>query len=82
VTYPYVTHDDEADALYVYLTGSEVAETRNFGDLRMVDYASDGTIVGIEFLGVSNGIDLNQIPHRSIVAAAIASSGLPLHAVA
>ena len=68
---PHATYDKEADAVYVYLTDADVARTRPVGnrrdDWRMVDYASDGTVVGVEFLGVSGGIDLAAVPERSQV---------------
>lgn len=76
--YPYVTFDEDADALYVYLTAADVAETRNLSDLRLIDYSADGAVVGIEFISASQGVDLDSVPFRPTVAAAIGDSGLPI----
>lgn len=75
---PRVDYDDDADILYVCLTDGEVAETRDLDDLRMVDYAGDGTVVGVEFVGAAERIDLEGVPFADRIAAAIGDSGLPL----
>ena len=33
-----------------------------------MDYAADGIPIGVEFLDVSLGIDLDNVPHRADVA--------------
>jgi uncharacterized protein YuzE len=76
--YPYVTYDEDADALYVCLSDAEVAETRNLGDLRLIDYSADGAVVGVEFISVSQGVDLDGVPFGPTVAAAIGDTGLPI----
>jgi uncharacterized protein YuzE len=76
--YPYVTYDEDADVLYVYLSDGEVAETRNLGDLRLIDYSKDGAVIGIEFVSASNGVDLDSVPFAPTVAAAIGDSGFPI----
>ena len=61
--------DVSAGALYVRLRESAVHETREFGDFRMVDYAADGAVVGVEFLQIAGGIDLGGLPeHRRLRA--------------
>jgi uncharacterized protein YuzE len=75
--YPYVTYDEDADVLYVGLADGEVAETRNLGDLRLVDLAQDGTVLGIEFISASQGVDLDSVPFGPTVAAAIGSMEFP-----
>ena len=62
--HPHVTHSPNADALYVCLSDAEVERTRSLGDWRNVDLAADGSVVGVEFLGVSGGVDLNGVPER------------------
>lgn len=68
-TYPSVRHDAESDALYVYLHPGESARTTTLDDRRLVDTAADGTVIGIEFLDVSGGVDLRDVPSRQTVAA-------------
>lgn len=69
--YPSVRHDAESDALYVYLHPGQPAHTTGLDDRRMVDIADDGTVIGIEFLDVSGGIDLRDVPSPETVAALI-----------
>lgn len=78
MAFPHVTYDDDADVLYVGLAEGDVAETRNLGDLRLVDLAKDGTVLGIEFISASQGVDLDSVPFAPTVAAAIGDSGLPI----
>ena len=73
--FPTVSFDAEADALYVYLNPGTVKETVSLGDLRMVDYSDDGTVVGIEFVSVSAGVDLRDVPFAETVEQAIGASG-------
>ena len=47
-------------------------------DLRMVDRAADGMVLGIEFVRASAGIDLRDIPFASTVTRAIGDSGRPI----
>lgn len=76
--FPYVAYDKDADVLYVGLADGEVYETRNLGDLRLVDLAKDGTVLGVEFVSASHGVDLDSVPFGQTVANAIGDSGLPI----
>lgn len=76
--YPYVTYDEDADVLYVGLTEGEVAETRSLGDLRLVDIAAGGTVIGVEFISASHGVDLDSVPFSPTVETAIRDSGLSI----
>lgn len=62
-----ITYDPEADAVYVSLRSlkrSEVVDrTVHLDERRNVDYAADGELLGVEFLWVSDGIDLSGVPH-------------------
>lgn len=78
-----VKYDADADVLYVYLNGEgRVSVTRPLGDLRLVDYGQDGSVVGIEFIGASGGVDLTGVPFAAAVAAAIGDSGLAIQVFA
>ncbi len=72
---PYATYDQESDAIYVHLNDGIVARTVSLDDLRMVDYSEDDTVLGIEFLDVSDGIDLGGIPEVSTVGRLIGETG-------
>ncbi len=63
-----LTHDQVSDAAYVYFTKNDVARTEELSDRVSVDYDSNDEVVGVEFLGVSDGIDLEDVPRRAEVA--------------
>jgi uncharacterized protein YuzE len=56
--------DTKADAAYARAADRPVASTKELDPQRVVDYDSDGEIVGIEFLTVSRGVDLTDLPYR------------------
>ena len=71
----YITYDADADAVYVRLASPEldVADTREVDWQRTVDYDENGELIGVEFLGVSRGIDLTGVPDARRVEDAIRS---------
>ena len=73
-----VRYDEEADALYVQLAPGPSVRSANLGDLRLVDYSADGAIVGVEFICVSEGVDLTGLPDRQIIERAIIDSKAPV----
>lgn len=73
---PHATHDPDADALYVYLNEGDVQRSKTVGDLRVIDYSSDGGVIGVEFIGVSGGIDLSDLPFHNEVEKLIGELGL------
>ena len=72
----HVQVDSEAGSLYVRLNQSAVHRTRTFGDFRMVDYAAAGGIVGVEFLQINGGIDLDGLPEHRRLHTALVAYGL------
>lgn len=81
-----VTRDTEADAAYVYLTDEReprAAETRELvPEAVLADYAADGSLIGIEFLWVSEGVSLDGVPDAEGVAKALAAAGIAVNAPA
>ena len=57
------TYDQEADAIYITFSDKTVASTKALDDMRMIDYAADGSPVGIELLCVSEGVITEDLPH-------------------
>ncbi len=61
-----------ADALYVQFIDQPVAYSEDVSQSgyynRGVDYAEDDTPVGVEFLNVSQGINLTNVPHANEIA--------------
>ncbi len=68
------SYDPEADTLYVRFTDAEVSHTTSLGDLRLVDYDAKDEIVGIEFIDVSGGIDLHDLPFAAKIEESIGGS--------
>ena len=64
----YLTYDEAVDAVYVYFERRDVERTDQLSERVNVDYAADGSAIGVEFLDVSLGIDLDNVPHREDVA--------------
>jgi uncharacterized protein YuzE len=76
-----VEHDPEADAAYVHLGTARrdaFAFTRRLDDCRLVDVASDGTPLGVDFMVVSRGVDLRGLPEPEALAAALSARGIPI----
>ena len=59
-------HSERANLIYIQFDDRDVAYSENISRGREydrgVDYAADGTPVGIEFLNVSRGVDLTGVP--------------------
>lgn len=60
-----LTLDSESDAAYVYVTDRAIARTRELDENRMLDLDGDGEIRGIEFLNVSQGVELSGLPFQT-----------------
>ena len=58
-------YDKEADALYIWLGDKSYAYGEDLDRERRIDYASDGTPIGIELLCVSSGVSLSHLPQQS-----------------
>jgi uncharacterized protein YuzE len=70
-----IEHDPDADAIYVHLAEGLSDRIVYLDDLRLVDVDANGTAVGVEFLHISGGINLANVPHREIVEEMIAPFG-------
>lgn len=74
-TLPNVTFSEEGDILYVALSDTSICTTRAFGDERLVDFDSNGQVVGAEFIGVADFVDLRGLPETVRIRDAITSDG-------
>ena len=68
---PIVRYDAEADAVYVRLNDGRYERTEELDDCRNIDYDADGRAIGVEFLYVSMGVDLSDVPQAAAVAEAL-----------
>jgi uncharacterized protein YuzE len=71
-------YDREADAIYVRLSAKPYAFGEDVGLDRRVDYAADGTPVGVELLSVSHGVDLGGLPSTDEIAGLLEKAGVKL----
>jgi uncharacterized protein YuzE len=66
-----VSYDRAADAAYIGFTRDAAVRQEQLDDGRVLDYAADVTLVGVEILSPSRGVDLTGIPRASEVTAAL-----------
>jgi len=73
---PRAEYDQEADAIYVWLADAKASKSAQLDDFRNIDYSADGAVVGVEFIDVSGGVDLSDIPYSQTVERVIGDLGL------
>lgn len=71
-----IKHDPVADAVWIMFQAGDYAETRELDSRRLLDLAPDGTILRIELLDVSDGVDVTGLPAAAEIATALATHGL------
>lgn len=60
-------YDKEADAIYIYFSDAPVVYGKDLDDERRIDYDDDNEPRGIELLCVSDGVIVDDLPHRAEV---------------
>jgi len=66
-----VKYDRDADALYVHLGDKPYSHGQDLDDERRIDYAADGTPIGVELTCVSLGVDLTDLPRADEISGAL-----------
>ena len=61
-------HDPQADAVYIRLSDKPYSYGEELDRERRVDYAADGTAIGVELLCVSSGVDVRDLPEQETIA--------------
>ena len=69
------TYDREADVLYVSLADGQSAWQTFVDDCRILDYSAEGSVLGVEFICASEGIDLRDLPFARSIEELIGESG-------
>jgi uncharacterized protein YuzE len=69
--------DPDARTLYIVIghTGEMAMETRELDERRTLDYDLKGDLVGVEFIDIDEGIDLDGVPQAARIARALAVMG-------
>ena len=73
----HVELSDDEDLLYVRLRDGQVARTDAYGDHRLVDLDAGGAVLGAEFIGLVEGIDLRGLPDAARLRDALLSHAPP-----
>lgn len=60
-------YDANADCAYVLINRLPYSYSKEIDETRFVDYAEDGTVIGIELLYVSGSVDIYDLPCQSEV---------------
>lgn len=75
-----IKYDPDADAVYIYLSDKPYAYGRDLDNERRIDYASDGTPIGLELLSVSKGVNPDDLPAQSEVIDLLESKNIKVFA--
>lgn len=73
-------HSETADAIYLRLSDLPYAYGKDLDDDRRVDYAANGEVVGVELLGVREGVHTDDLPQRDAIIRALEAHKIPLYA--
>ena len=73
-------YDRIADAIYIYLSDAPYAYGENLDHERRIDFAKDGTPIGVELLCVSEGVITNDLPHRGEIERLLGENHIKLFA--
>ncbi len=71
--------DMEADAIYISLSNKPYAYGKDLDDERRIDYAGDNTLIGVELLCVSDGVNIDVLPHRDEIIDVLESNGIKVY---
>ena len=68
--------NEAGDILYLRLLSAPIALSYEFGDLRCADYDGEGRLVGVELIGLPDGVSLRGLPEAARVREALRAHGL------
>ena len=66
-----ITHDKEADSMYIKFRDGEFAKNKKIDDFTIIDYDKEGNILGIELISVSKRIPKESLAEINIKNIAI-----------
>ena len=73
-------YDREANAVYIHLADKPYAYGRDLDNERRVDYAVDGTPIGIELTCVRSGVNVEALPAAEQVTQLLRELNIPVYA--
>lgn len=69
--------NEVGDILYLRFKHAKIAACREFGDLRNLDYDSEGDLIGVELIGLPGGVSLHGLPEAARIREALLAHGPP-----
>lgn len=73
---PLLEYDESVDAAYVAFSDAEWARQERLDDARAINYAADGSVIGVELLSPRRkGVLLEGLPYPSEIARVMRSVG-------
>ena len=76
MTTPLLEYDESVDAAYLSFSDDEWHHQERLDDARAVNYAADGSVIGVELLSPSRkGVLLDDLPHQKDIARVMRSVG-------
>lgn len=73
------TYDKEANAVYIYLNEKPYSFGRRLDNERSIDYADDGTPIGVEMLYVNSGVNITGFPEPDEISLVLGEIGIPVY---
>ncbi|MBI2911192.1 MAG: DUF2283 domain-containing protein [Chloroflexi bacterium] len=61
-------HDEAADAVYIQFSDQAFHHMESLDDNRHIDYAADGSVIGVEILYPSRGVAVEDLPRAEAIA--------------
>ena len=75
-----IKYDQKADAAYIYLSNKPYAYGKNLDNSRRIDYASDGTIIGVELLCLEKGVNPDNLPEQNKIVKLLEEKHIKVYA--
>ena len=61
-------YDFDADCAYILIEDLPHSYSRELDETKFIDYSMDGTVIGIELLFVSGGVDISDMPYKAEIS--------------
>lgn len=72
------TYDRKHDVAYFEFSGADSERQIALDGATIVDYAADGTVVGVEFISPSRGVNLAGVPRAAEIEREVRRLRLPV----
>ena len=70
--------DRKGDVAYVEVSSADSARQIALDDATIIDDAADGSVVGVEFISPSRGVNLVGVPRAADIEREVRRLGLPI----